>query len=49
LVVSGRRAALGAIQRTLTKDGGGFSWGMGLILASSLLVYAVMRLLRITR
>jgi Mg2+ and Co2+ transporter CorA len=32
-----------------TKEGGGFIWAMGLIILSSLLVYALMRLLRITR
>lgn len=32
-----------------TKEGGGFIWAMGLIIFSSLLVYAVMRVLRITR
>ncbi len=32
-----------------TKDGGGFIWAMGLIILSSVLVYAVMRALRITR
>jgi zinc transporter len=32
-----------------TKEGGGFLWAMGLIVASIALVYVVMRLLRITR
>jgi zinc transporter len=32
-----------------TKEGGGFLWAMGLIIVSSILVYAVMRMLRITR
>jgi len=32
-----------------TKDGGGFIWAMGLLVVSSLLGYAVMRLLRIMR
>jgi zinc transporter len=32
-----------------TKAGGGFLWAMGLIVVSAVLVYAVMRLLRITR
>jgi len=32
-----------------TKDPGGFTWAMGLIIFSILVVYAVMRLLRVTR
>ena len=32
-----------------TKEGGGFFWAMGLLVFSILAVYAVMRLLRITR
>jgi zinc transporter len=32
-----------------TKEGGGFTWAMGLIVISATLVYAVMRLARIMR
>ena len=32
-----------------TKDGGGFFWAMGLIIFSILVVYVIMRVLRITR